>query len=135
MKDLSYLTNLNMDGNNWSNRSTTTYCIFPSYYHVLYNQTHSWITRSQGDSLWIKNIEEWVVVFVSLVAAKFRVSKSALLKVKQTNVLIGSLSVSPSTDIFSQTYNLFFFRLGLDFPPGFNPDLLKPKVFSDVDKD
>merc|ERR1719245_1129461 len=26
-------------------------------------------------------------------------------------------------------------RLGLDFPPGFNPDLLKPKVFSDVDKD
>ena len=71
---------------------------------------------------------------MSFVNAKFRVSKSALLKVKQTNILIGSLSVSPSTNIFSRTYNLLF-RLGLDFPPGFNPDLLKPKVFSDVDKD
>ena len=47
---------------------------------------------------------------------------------------VGSLSVSPSTNIFSQTYNLLF-RLGLEFPPGFNPDLLKAQVSSDVAKD
>ena len=73
----------------------------------------------------------------------FRVLSWCKIPSVQVCIAEGETNKCPDRKFVGVTFNRyfltnlqsFFFRLGLDFPPGFNPDLLKPKVFSDVDKD